>query len=736
MADVNRDGWPDLVSTNSGLASLSVLLNTGDELPTATAQAVTGYEDTPLTLTLTGTLTSAFRITGLPTHGVLYAGADTSGTVIAGASAAAPYLLFGNQVTYVPDGDYAGPDNFMFRAANRYALGSSAAVSLTVEALNDVPSFAAGANQRVGVSAGAQTVAGWATALSSGPANEAGQTLTFLISGNSNPSLFSSGPAVSGSTGNLTFTPAPGASGVARLWVRVKDNGGTANGGVDTSPLQVFEITVSDENEVPGTPTWTSPSSTVANLTWADNGGSETGFRVERQGPGDSGFTAVGEVGANVTTFQDTALTPGAEYRYRVRYLVGSAASEPSGEAVVRTLAKPTDLETVTLSGEELVLLWQDHVSGEAGFEIERKLSGGGFLPVGTAAANWEAFLDEGLTPGSTYSYRVRAYNAHGYSDWSATVSGATFGTVPTAPSGLTAIQAGANEVRLGWTDQSADETGFELRRKTGTAGAAGDYARVALLPTGTTTYLDSGRTPGATYTYQVVAVNAAGASTPAGPTSATLTVDTVKPIITLTGTRSGPPVQIEITAQDTGSGLASIEVITADNCTISVAAFTPGTTAPVLVTATKTNPAITARVAIRARDLAGNVLDGDPVITELVIPKKATKVVKSFPGLPAVESWLTVENDTPGLKKLVVTVNQTKPLTLTLKNGQRREQDLASRIQPGDGNTIKLVGHGKPGARALVIIAEPPVAGSAARLRVQRVSPQSGPPVSLEWHR
>ena len=50
---------------------------------------------------------------------------------------------------------------------------------INVSAVNDAPSFTKGANQTVLVNSSAQTVAGWATALSAGPANEASQTLTF-----------------------------------------------------------------------------------------------------------------------------------------------------------------------------------------------------------------------------------------------------------------------------------------------------------------------------------------------------------------------------------------------------------------------------------------------------------------------------------------------------------------------------------------------------------------------------
>ena len=120
---------------------------------------------------------------------------------------------------------------------------------LTVLSVNDAPSFTKGANQTVNEDSGAKSVTNWATGISPGQ-GEAGQTLTFVISDNTNPSLFSAGPAIS-STGTLSFTPAANAFGSANLTVSLKDNGGTANGGQDTSASQTFTITVNSVNDAP-----------------------------------------------------------------------------------------------------------------------------------------------------------------------------------------------------------------------------------------------------------------------------------------------------------------------------------------------------------------------------------------------------------------------------------------------------------------------------------------------------
>src|SRR5205085_883269 len=110
-------------------------------------------------------------------------------------------------------------------------------------------SFTKGADQTVVEDDGAQTVSGWATAISAGPPNEATQTVNFIVS-NNNGGLFSVPPAVS-TTGTLTYTPAANANGSAIVTVQIHDNGGTASGGVDTSTAQTFTITVTAVNDAP-----------------------------------------------------------------------------------------------------------------------------------------------------------------------------------------------------------------------------------------------------------------------------------------------------------------------------------------------------------------------------------------------------------------------------------------------------------------------------------------------------
>jgi hypothetical protein len=114
--------------------------------------------------------------------------------------------------------------------------------TITIGPVNDAPSFSAGSDQTVISLLGNVTVPGWASNILEGPADEASQSVSFNVT-NNNPGLFATQPAVA-PDGTLTFQTTLLALGAATVTVRAVDTGGTANGGVDTSPPQTFTITI------------------------------------------------------------------------------------------------------------------------------------------------------------------------------------------------------------------------------------------------------------------------------------------------------------------------------------------------------------------------------------------------------------------------------------------------------------------------------------------------------------
>ncbi|MGC3979509.1 MAG: Ig-like domain-containing protein [Paludibacteraceae bacterium] len=73
--------------------------------------------------------------------------------------------------------------------------------------------------------------------------------MTFITTNNNN-SLFAVQPYID-ANGNLIYTPASNASGVATVTVKIKDDGGTANGGINESATQTFTITINPVNDAP-----------------------------------------------------------------------------------------------------------------------------------------------------------------------------------------------------------------------------------------------------------------------------------------------------------------------------------------------------------------------------------------------------------------------------------------------------------------------------------------------------
>ena len=129
-------------------------------------------------------------------------------------------------------------------------LSEKGTFNITVLPVNDPPDFAA-SNQTVLEDAGPQTVSNWATVLFFGPPNESDQMVEeYIVELVSGGEFLSAGPNVS-VNGTLTYTPAPDEFGVVTFNVTLRDNGGTANGGIDLSPTRQFTITILPVNDPP-----------------------------------------------------------------------------------------------------------------------------------------------------------------------------------------------------------------------------------------------------------------------------------------------------------------------------------------------------------------------------------------------------------------------------------------------------------------------------------------------------
>lgn len=147
----------------------------------------------------------------------------------------------GANVTFTPVPNANGYSTLRVRATDKAGAFAEVEFRITVHAVNDAPTFTIGSSHTSPAGGGLQTVPNFATNISPGPPNEAGQTLTFEIVNNTNPSMFKTLPSIA-PNGTLTYELADNRLEVAQITVRLKDNGGTIRGGSDTSSPRTFLI--------------------------------------------------------------------------------------------------------------------------------------------------------------------------------------------------------------------------------------------------------------------------------------------------------------------------------------------------------------------------------------------------------------------------------------------------------------------------------------------------------------
>jgi len=179
--------------------------------------------------------------------------------------------------------------------------------------------------------------------------------------------------------------------------------------------------------------------------------------------------------------------------------------------------AAPLSLISKPTSSSSIVLTWKDNSNNEDGFKIQRKEgacdSTNSWSQIATKEANAITHTNTGLTPNTTYSYRVRAYNAVGDSAYSNCASAKTaLSGTPKAPTNLNATSVSTSQIKLIWTDNSTDETSFKIYRKVGASSWVLLSTKGANVVSHTDTTV-AGNTATTAYSYYVKACNSSGCS-------------------------------------------------------------------------------------------------------------------------------------------------------------------------------------------------------------------------------
>ncbi|MEW7277132.1 fibronectin type III domain-containing protein [Aquimarina sp. 2201CG1-2-11] len=289
--------------------------------------------------------------------------------------------------------------------------------------------------------------------------------------------------------------------------VKAKDAAGNISGFSNTATATTLPEADTEAPTVPSRLAASNETQTTIDLTWeasTDNVG-VTGYEVYQ------GETMIATVSG--TRYQAAGLTPGTEYSFRVK--AKDAAGNESGfsnTATATTLPEadtevPTVPSRLAASNETqttIDLTWEastDNV-GVTEYEVYQ-----GETMIATVPGT--RYQAAGLTPGTEYSFRVKAKDAAGNeSEFSNTATAATLPDdntdteAPTTPTDLTASNETQTTIDLNWgaSTDNVGVTGYDI------------YQGDTMITTITgTRYQVMGLTPGTEYSFRIKAIDAAG---------------------------------------------------------------------------------------------------------------------------------------------------------------------------------------------------------------------------------
>lgn len=210
--------------------------------------------------------------------------------------------------------------------------------------------------------------------------------------------------------------------------------------------------------------------------------------------------------GSNAT---DTPAS-GGQYRYR---LSAKSSGNYSGYSniseTVRGLPAPTNLSLTVAGPGSINITWVNGAGNTAKIQVLRKQPDGTFLPVAQMPSTATFLLDMvNMSPGTTYTYRVRSYESD--TSYSASIEASITAALPAPPSSLRVNVISSSGIMLNWTDNSTNESGFKIERMTDLGSV---FTLIDTAASNTTTYTDNNASNGHTYIYRLRAYNALGDS-------------------------------------------------------------------------------------------------------------------------------------------------------------------------------------------------------------------------------
>src|SRR2546422_238625 len=205
-------------------------------------------------------------------------------------------------------------------------------------------------------------------------------------------------------------------------------------------------------------------------------------------------------------------------------------STDQYASAQISVLGPPTNLTARVISSSQINLSWNapSDTGGSVitGYKIERSTDGGATwgIIVSNSGTTATTYSNTGLSPSTTYSYRVSAINSVGTSSPSNTASATTSAPAaapPGSPTGLGATTVSSSQIDLSWTAPANNGgsaiTGYKIYRSS-SSGTEGYLTTLGNV----TSYNNTGLASGHTYFYKITAVNSIGTSPQSNEASAT----------------------------------------------------------------------------------------------------------------------------------------------------------------------------------------------------------------------
>jgi hypothetical protein len=452
-------------------ATYEFIVTPVNDAPVADDQSLTTDEDASASVVLTGSDVEmsalSFVVLAEPTNGVL--------------SGIAPNL------TYTPNSNFNGSDSFTFKVNDGTSDSAAATVSIIVTAVNDAP---VANNQSVTT----DEDAGASIVLTGSDIDMSALSFALLT--------VPANGTLSGTAPNLTYTPNSNFNGSDSFTFKVND-------GTSDSAAATVSIIVTAVND---TPTANNQSLTTDEdasasivLTGSDVEMSALSFAV-LAGPANGTLSGTAP---NLTYTPNANFNGSDAFTFKVN---DGAANSPVATVTLAVsavndapVATAQSVNTSYSAPVDITLAGSDAEGSALSFTVvsnpaEGTLTGSGAAHTFTPNTGWS-----GVTS-FTFKANDGALDS-AVATVTVTVAGA--GTVPAAPSGLSATAVSTSQINLTWNDNSTNEDGFKIERSSNNS----TWTQIGTVGRNATTFSSTGLSANKTYYHRVRAYNVLGNS-------------------------------------------------------------------------------------------------------------------------------------------------------------------------------------------------------------------------------